>query len=118
MVVWVSAAREAASFRKRVVLSDLKSTCSLEVVCAATEQQSNDESEQAEDGREDLNDQDLDETVITLAIFVPVSHMSHSQTHSEGSAASAKAALEPLIPTLTPQIKLHMPTRTPLQNSA
>ena len=72
MVVWVSAAREAASFRKRVVLSDLKSTCSLEVVCAAAEQQSNDESEQTEDGREDLNDQDLDETISTLAIFVLV----------------------------------------------
>ena len=78
MVVWVSAAREAASFRKRVVLSDLKSTCSLEVVCAAAEQQSNDESEQAEDGREDLNDQDLDETTNTLAIVELGSHISHS----------------------------------------
>ena len=116
MIVWVSAGQEAAPFRKRVVLSSLKVTCSLEVVCTAAKQQSNDESEQAEDGREDLNDQDLDETVNTLA--VPVLSISHPQTYSEGSAASAKAALEPLMPTLTPQIKLHMPTSTPLQNSA
>jgi len=118
MVVWVSAGQEAAPFRKRVVLSALKLTCSLEVVCAATEQQSNDESEQTEDRREDLNDQNLDETINTLAIFVLVSNNAHPCTHSEGSAASAKAALEPLMPTLTPQIKLHMPTSTPLQKSA
>ena len=35
-----------------------------------------------------------------------------------GSAASAKAALLPLIPTETPQIKLHMPTVNPAQKSA
>ena len=118
MIVWVSVGQEAAPFRKRVVLSALKLTCSLEVVCAAAKQQSNDESEQTKDRREDLNDQDLDETVDTLAIPELASHKAHSSTHSEGSAASAKAALEPLIPTLTPQIKLHMPTSTPLQNNA
>lgn len=84
MVVWVSAAREAASFRKRVVLSDLKSTCSLEVVCAAAEQQSNDESEQTEDGREDLNDQDLDETVKTSAIFVLVPRAHNRRLTAKG----------------------------------
>jgi hypothetical protein len=72
MVVWVSAAREAASFRKRVVLSALRLKFSLEVIRATAKQQSNDESEQTEDGREDLNDQDLDETISTLAIFVLV----------------------------------------------
>ena len=77
MIVWVSAGQEAAPFRKRVVLSALQSTCSLEVVCAAAKQQSNDESEQTEDGREDLDDQDLDETIDTLAIFVLVSHSAH-----------------------------------------
>jgi hypothetical protein len=75
MVVWVSAGQEAAPFRKRVVLSALKSTCSLEVVCAAAKQQTDDESEQTEDRREDLNDQDLDETVKTLAFSVSVSQI-------------------------------------------
>lgn len=78
MFVGVSAGQEAAPFRKRVVLSSLQVTCSLEVVCTAAKQQSNDESEQAEDGREDLNDQDLDETTNTLAIFEHGSHISHS----------------------------------------
>lgn len=118
MIVWVSAGQEAAPFRKRVVLSALQSTCSLEVVCAAAKQQANNETEQTKDGREDLNDQDLDETVVTLAIPELASREAYSSTHSEGSAASAKAALEPLMPTLTPQIKLHMPTNTPLQNNA
>ena len=72
MFVGVSAGQEAAPFRKRVVLSSLKVACSLEVICTAAKQQSNDESEQAEDGREDLNNQDLDETISTLAIFVLV----------------------------------------------
>ena len=35
-----------------------------------------------------------------------------------GSAASASAALLPLIPTETPHIKLHIPTVNPDQNSA
>lgn len=61
MIVWVSVGQEAAPFRKRVVLSALQSTCSLEVVCAAAKQQANNETEQTKDGREDLNDQDLDE---------------------------------------------------------
>ena len=39
-------------------------------------------------------------------------------TYSVGSAASASAALLPLMPTHTPQIKLHMPTVIPAQNSA
>lgn len=38
--------------------------------------------------------------------------------HREGSAASASAALLPLMPTQTPQIKLHMPTVMPAQNNA
>ena len=39
-------------------------------------------------------------------------------SYSEGSAASAKAALLPLMPTETPQTKLHMPTVKPAQNKA
>jgi hypothetical protein len=41
-----------------------------------------------------------------------------TKAHKLGSAASANAALLPLIPTLTPQIKLHIPTVNPDQNSA
>jgi hypothetical protein len=107
-----------APYCQRMVLSALKMTCSFEVVRATAEKQSNDESEEAEDGREDLNDQDLDETVDMSATCGYLRHTVHPKTHSEGSAASARAALEPLMPTLTPQIKLHMPTKTPLQNSA
>jgi hypothetical protein len=39
-------------------------------------------------------------------------------TNSDGSAASASAALLPTTPTLTPQAKLHIPTVNPAQNSA
>jgi hypothetical protein len=39
-------------------------------------------------------------------------------TYKDGSAASARAALLPLMPTQTPQIRLHMPTVNPAQNSA
>ena len=39
-------------------------------------------------------------------------------THRLGSAASASAALLPLIPTETPQMRLHMPTVMPAQKSA
>lgn len=41
-----------------------------------------------------------------------------NMTYREGSAASASAALLPLMPTQTPQIKLHMPTVMPAQNNA
>lgn len=39
-------------------------------------------------------------------------------TYRVGSAASAKAAPLPLIPTATPQIRLHMPTVRPDQKRA
>lgn len=41
-----------------------------------------------------------------------------SSTHKPGSAASASAALLPLIPTETPQMRLHIPTVSPAQKSA
>jgi hypothetical protein len=91
---------------------------SFEVVGATTEQQSNNQSEQTEDRRENLNDQDLDETVSALDCCPGFICGPRPGTYSEGSAASANAALEPLMPTLTPQIKLHMPTSVPLQNRA
>lgn len=118
MVVGVSATTQSGAARPVLGLANfaLKIRCSFEVVGTTAQQQSDDESEEAEDRREDLNDQDLDETSDELVI------RDHAcvrpLTYSEGSAASAKAALEPLIPTLTPQIKLHMPTSTPLQNNA
>lgn len=40
------------------------------------------------------------------------------KTYKLGSAASASAALLPFIPTDTPQIRLHIPTVKPAQNSA
>jgi hypothetical protein len=39
-------------------------------------------------------------------------------TNNVGSAASARAALLPTIPTLTPHAKLHRPTVRPAQNKA
>ena len=39
-------------------------------------------------------------------------------TYRLGSAASARAALDPLMPTLTPHIRLHAPTKSPDQKSA
>ena len=39
-------------------------------------------------------------------------------SYKEESAASARAALLPLMPTETPQIKSHIPTVSPAQNSA
>ena len=38
--------------------------------------------------------------------------------YKPGSAASASAALLPLIPTDMPQMRLHMPTVNPAQNNA
>lgn len=40
------------------------------------------------------------------------------ETYRLGSAASARAALLPLIPTETPHIRLHVPTVKPAQNKA
>lgn len=88
---------------------------SVEVLCGALHQQSNDKTKQTKDGTEDLNNENLDETAdLSVAKF----ETWRGDTYSEGSAASANAALLPLIPTETPQIKLHMPTVKPAQNRA
>ena len=87
---------------------------SFEIVCVALHEESNDQAEQSKDSSEDLNRENLDEPKY-------VSQESDSvywKTYSVGSAASANAALLPLMPTQTPQIKLHMPTVMPAQNSA
>lgn len=49
---------------------------------------------------------------------VPVQASDAPDTYKLGSAASARAALLPLIPTEMPQIMLHAPTNTPDQNNA
>jgi hypothetical protein len=102
----------------RWYLSAFEKEYSFEVVGATAQQQSNDQTEQAKNRREDLDDQDLDETAKALDTCHGFICHQCPETYSEGSAASANAALEPLIPTLTPQIRLHMPTRVPLQKRA
>ena len=88
---------------------------SVEVLCRTLHEQSNDETEQTKDGTKDLDNENLDETAKES---VKTSGIQRSRTYSEGSAASANAALLPLIPTETPQTRLQMPTVSPAQNSA
>ena len=72
------------------------------------------------------NNPSTDEKISITRIFTNLpstnqhapSHTPLQYTHRLGSAASANAALLPFIPTLTPQIRLHIPTSTPDQNSA
>lgn len=104
--------------RNRSDLSAFKEKHSFEVVGATTQQQSNNQSEKTENRREDLDNQDLDETVNALDTCHGFTCIPCPKTYSEGSAASANAALEPLMPTLTPQIMLHIPTSKPLQKRA
>jgi hypothetical protein len=54
-----------------------------------------------------------------LSIYEPVKeHEIQWQTYSEGSAASARAAPLPLIPTVIPHTKLQPPTVMPAQKRA
>jgi hypothetical protein len=89
--------------------------CLAEVLCGALHEQTNDKTEESENGAENLNDENLDEAAGLLGCM-------HTRwdwdTHREGSAASARAALLPLIPTDTPQMRLHMPTVRPAQKRA
>lgn len=88
---------------------------SVEVLRSALHKQSNDETEQTENGTEDLDNENLNETA---ELLVAGRERWLETTYSEGSAASANAALLPLIPTETPQTRLQMPTVSPAQNSA
>lgn len=88
----------------------------LKIICAALQQQSNDQTEESKDGREDLNDENLHKSGHPVSFDLPL--LFPMSTHSAGSAASANAALDPLMPTLTPHTRLHMPTSKPAQNSA
>lgn len=67
-----------------MVQSALEMTCSFEVVRATAEEQSDDESEQTKDRRENLNDQDLDETIEILAICNHMSLVAHPQLTVKG----------------------------------
>lgn len=87
-----------------------------EFACTSREQEADDETEQTEDGAEDLNDKDLYKSVTMLDVDWIATDF--SSAHKLGSAASARAALLPLIPTDTPQIRLHAPTSTPDQKMA
>lgn len=88
-----------------------------EIERLARHKQAYNEAKETEDGAEDLNDKNLDEPGFEqqLALVHPLSSAS---TYKLGSAASANAALLPLIPTDTPHIKLQAPTISPLQNIA
>lgn len=89
-----------------------------EGVRLARHKQANDETEKAQDGAEDLDDENLNESKGTRDISLELIYVAMAETYSVGSAASANAAPLPLMPTATPQTRLHMPTVRPDQNSA
>jgi hypothetical protein len=77
------------------------------------------QTEKSKNGAEDLNDENLDEPVKEeqcKRVFSVLDTTGH--TYKLGSAASAKAAPLPLIPTEIPQIRLHIPTVIPPQKTA
>ena len=104
------------SFHKCFLLYALCRDHLREVGCLAGHQQPNNEPEQAEHRTEDLDHEDLDESLCCQQN----SHgdVIRNGAYNVGSAASANAALLPLMPTLTPHIRLHRPTVKPDQNSA
>lgn len=57
-------------------------------------------------------------TNLQLVSMVTKIYVGCNGSYKLGSAASAKAALLPLMPTETPQMRLHMPTVTPDQKRA
>ena len=90
---------------------------SFEVRRFAGYQQPDDKAEETQHGAEDLDDENLDKPdgiVSSLSSCL----MKHQRTHRLGSAASARAAPLPLMPTDTPHTRLHMPTVNPDQNRA
>lgn len=90
---------------------------SLKVLRVALHEQADDKTKQSKDSSKDLNGKDFDESIIVSMPKVVLVY-SFRETHSAGSAASARAALLPLMPTQTPQIRLHIPTVRPAQNNA
>jgi hypothetical protein len=92
----------------------LPRSTSLEIMCVALHEQSDDQTEQAQNSSEYLNGENLDESNLVSR----AKRDTEGEAYSDGSAASARAALLPLMPTQTPQIRLHMPTVNPAQNRA
>jgi len=90
--------------------------CRCHIRCLLRQQQPNDQSEKSKHRAEDLDNENLDETIDQRKHGYD--ERLDGQTYSVGSAASASAALLPLMPTDTPQIKLHIPTVNPAQNKA
>lgn len=88
---------------------------SVEIWCVALYEQTDDEAEKPKDRAEDLNDEYLDEPN-PVSVY-EVLHLGR-MPYRVGSAASANAALLPLMPTETPHIKLQVPTVIPAQNNA
>lgn len=90
----------------------------VEVSCLAGDKQPDDQAEEAEDRAEDFDDENLDEAVKGLVSLSGSSAALKGNSYSVGSAASARAAPLPLIPTATPHTRLHMPTVMPAQKRA
>jgi hypothetical protein len=93
----------------------LATALSLEILRVTLHKQPDDEAKQPKDSSEDLNSENLDKSGAVSAL---VTQRYGGATYNDGSAASARAALLPLMPTQTPQIRLHIPTVNPAQNNA
>ena len=93
-------------------------TLSSEFSCFARHEQADNKTEQSQDRAENLNDKYFNEPRKQGLPKKSSVWVGNNLAYRLGSAASASAALLPLIPTDTPQIKLHIPTVIPDQNSA
>ena len=86
------------------------------------DEKTNYQTKETQDRTEDLDHEDLDKPGSSVSGSrwkdVKGENKEIGWTHKLGSAASARAALLPLIPTEIPQTKLHMPTVTPAQKRA
>lgn len=94
------------------------SVLGIEVKCLAGDKQPDDQAKEAENGAEDLDDENLDEARKEQVSLRNSSAALKGKSYSVGSAASARAAPLPLIPTATPHMRLHMPTVMPDQKRA
>lgn len=83
----------------------------------SSHQKSDNQTEQAKDRAEDLDNQNPDESIVPLSARSLEKGIVW-ETYRLGSAASANAAPLPLMPTEIPQIKLQNPTVTPPQKRA
>jgi hypothetical protein len=80
------------------------------------DEKTDDKTEKAKDRTEDLDNKDLDKSGVGISDMVQANVI--WEPYRPGSAASARAALLPLMPTDTPQMRLHAPTVNPAQNRA